>query len=81
MFKNFVSNDNNQLVLEGCNFRFAQCFHRKLTSPEIDLAGAYNEEDTGIKAFLKKLIALSFLLVDRVILAVTSPQRLDGTIC
>ena len=67
VFKNFVSNDNNQLILEGCNFHFAQCLHRKLASPEIGLARVYNQEDTGIKAFVKKLIALSFLPVDRVI--------------
>ena len=59
VFKNFVSNDNNQLILEGCNFHFAQCLHRKLASPEIGLAGVYNQEDTGIEAVVKKLIALS----------------------
>ena len=51
-FKNFVSTNDNQLILEGCNFHFAQCLHRKLTSPEIGLAAEYNRDDSALKGFV-----------------------------
>eukprot|EP00597_Dinobryon_sp_UTEXLB2267_P000954 CAMPEP_0170063470 /NCGR_PEP_ID=MMETSP0019_2-20121128/4322_1 /TAXON_ID=98059 /ORGANISM="Dinobryon sp., Strain UTEXLB2267" /LENGTH=352 /DNA_ID=CAMNT_0010269901 /DNA_START=396 /DNA_END=1454 /DNA_ORIENTATION=- len=58
---------NNRITLDGCVFHFAQCLHRKLQSESINLGRIYkNSSNSGLKGFIKKLIALAFLPIDQI---------------